>query len=498
MTKAIDLIFFGAAGDLANRKLFPALYRLHSAGLLADKIRILGLARGAMAREEFAQSIHQSLQNVLKPGEMTDDQWQTFSQRLHYLSVDFTNEKHYKNIKLWLDDKRLAIYYLATPPSIFEEICHHLHAAGCVAEQSRLVLEKPIGKDLISSRQVNDTVAQYLDEPNVYRIDHYLGKETVQNLLALRFANRVINSQWDNTCIDHVQITAAETVGIEGRWGYYDAVGQLRDMVQNHLLQLLCMVAMEPPNSLQAEEIRAEKMKLLRALRPITKDTVADNVVRGQYSAGWVNGKPVVGYMEEEGSSAVSSGGGSNGGSSGGSSTETFVALKAYIDNWRWAGVPFYLRTGKRMGKKVTQVVITYKDSPHSIFTEGKSSGASNRLVIRLQPNEGIQLEMVSKKQSLNEHLSLEKRLLNLDFYEASGESRIADAYERLFLEVINGNQWLFVSRDEIEASWQWCDALLAAWHHKGVAPNHYGAGSWGPSKADMLIEKDQRSWYEG
>ena len=493
MTKNIDLILFGALGDLANRKLFPALYRLHSAGLLADKIRILGLARRAMSREEFVQSIHQSLQHVLKPCEMNDDQWQTFSQRLHYLSADFTNEQHYEHIKPWLDDKHLAIYYLATPPSIFEEICHHLNATSCVDEQSRLVLEKPIGQDLVSSRQVNDTVAQYFDEPNVYRIDHYLGKETVQNLLALRFANRVINSQWDNTCIDHVQITAAETVGIEGRWGYYDAVGQLRDMVQNHLLQLLCMVAMEPPNSLQAEEIRAEKMKLLRALRPITQDTVADNVVRGQYSAGWVNGKPVVGYMEEEDSSDLSSGG-NNTGESG---TETFVALKAYIDNWRWAGVPFYLRTGKRMGKKVTQVVITYKDSPHSIFTDGQS-GASNRLVIRLQPNEGIQLEMVSKKQSLNEHLSLEKRLLNLDFYETSSESRIADAYERLFLEVINGNQWLFVSRDEIEASWQWCDALLAAWQHKGVATNHYGAGSWGPSKAKMLIEKDQRSWYEG
>ncbi|MDB4150339.1 glucose-6-phosphate dehydrogenase (NADP(+)), partial [Pseudomonadales bacterium] len=279
-------------------------------------------------------------------------------------------------------------------------------------------------------------------------------------------------------------ITAAETVGIEGRWGYYDNVGQLRDMIQNHLLQLLCMVAMEPPNSLQADEIRAEKVKILRALSPITADTVADQAVRGQYTAGWVNGKPVVGYMEEEGSERECS------------DTETFVALKTYIDNWRWAGVPFYLRTGKRMNSKVTEVVITYKDHPHGIFPDSHH-GAHNRLIIRLQPNEGIELEMVSKKQSLKERMSLEKRTLNLDFFDSSGESRIADAYERLFLEVMKGDQWLFVSRDEIEASWHWCDTLLDAWHKKGLGVKGYSAGSWGPSKAEMLIEKDQRSWHE-
>jgi glucose-6-phosphate 1-dehydrogenase len=353
-----------------------------------------------------------------------------------------------------------------------------------VAADSRIVLEKPIGHDLKSSQDVNSAVADCFDERNIYRIDHYLGKETVQNLLALRFANRMINSQWDNSCIDHIQITAAETVGIEGRWGYYDNVGQLRDMIQNHLLQLLCMVAMEPPNSLQADEIRAEKVKILRALSPITVDTVAHQAVRGQYTAGWINGKPVVGYMEEEGSERESS------------DTETFVALKTYIDNWRWAGVPFYLRTGKRMNSKVTEVVITYKDHPHAIFPDG-THGAHNRLIIRLQPNEGIELEMVSKKQSLKERMSLEKRTLNLDFFDSSGESRIADAYERLFLEVMKGDQWLFVSRDEIEASWHWCDTLLDAWHKKGLGVKGYSAGSWGPSKAEMLIEKDQRSWHE-
>jgi glucose-6-phosphate 1-dehydrogenase len=327
-------------------------------------------------------------------------------------------------------------------------------------------------------------VGRYFPERNIYRIDHYLGKETVQNLLALRFANRMINSQWDNSCIDHVQITAAETVGIEGRWSYYDKVGQLRDMVQNHLLQLLSMVAMEPPNSLEADEIRAEKIKLLRALSPINSDNVLDQAVRGQYSAGWVAGDPVVGYMEEEGCSGDSS------------NNETYVALKVYIDNWRWNGVPFYLRTGKRMKEKVTQVVITYKDNPHSLFPE-TDDDANNRLIINLQPNEGIQLEMVSKKHSLKERMGVEKRVLNLDFFDSEGEDRIPDAYERLILEVIKGDQWLFVSRDEIEASWRWCDTLLDAWVDQKMGTKAYSAGSLGPAKAEMLIENDNRSWHE-
>lgn len=485
MTNDTDLIIFGAAGDLANRKLFPALYRLHCAGLLEENVRIMALARAELSTDDFVQGLLKSLRQMLDTSELDDVEWLAFSRRLHYLSMDFGEQAHYANFNQWLQSQRVAIYYLATPPSLFGSICGHLHSTGCVDDRARVVLEKPIGQDLVSSRHVNDTVGGYFDERNIYRIDHYLGKETVQNLLALRFANRVINSQWDNSCIDHVQITAAETVGIEGRWGYYDSVGQLRDMVQNHLLQLLCMVAMEPPNSLEADEIRAEKVKLLRALRPITSETVLESAIRGQYSAGWIKDQPVVGYMQEEGSQDSSS------------KTETFVALRAYVDNWRWAGVPFYLRTGKRMREKVTQVVIAYKDNPHTIFP-GRQPTAGNKLVIRLQPNEGIQLEMVSKKQSLKEPLSLEKQVLNLDFFADASESRIADAYERLFLEVINGNQWLFVSRDEIEVSWRWCDSLLEAWQDKDVAVKPYGAGSSGPSKAEILIEKDQRSWYEG
>ena len=314
MAKNVDLFIFGVVGDLANRKLIPALYRLDSAGLLGDNLRIIGLARGEMSDEEFSRSTREILNQNLGEEEICDIAWTCFQNRLYYMSINFEKAENYADLNCRMDSNRLNIFYLATPPSLFGSICHQLHASGCVDGSNRIVLEKPIGQDLSSSRDVNDTVAQYFEERNIYRIDHYLGKETVQNLLALRFANRVINSQWDNTCIDHVQITAAETVGIEGRWGYYDSVGQLRDMVQNHLLQLLCMVAMEPPNTLEADEIRAEKVKLLRALRPINGENVEGSAIRGQYSAGWISGKPVVGYMEEKGSR------------NGDSETETFVA----------------------------------------------------------------------------------------------------------------------------------------------------------------------------
>ena len=484
MSNNIDLVIFGARGDLARRKLFPALYQLDKAGLLTDSTRISGVAREDIDSAEFIKQTQLLLKNLSESGEWDEKVWARFSRRLNYIKIDFSQKKEFSALNKWIVDNRTVIYYLATPPSLFGPICKHLDDAGCVDKKSRIVLEKPIGHDLGSSEQVNGEVGTFFSERNIYRIDHYLGKETVQNLLALRFANRMINSQWDNSCIDHVQITAAETVGIEGRWSYYDKVGQLRDMVQNHLLQLLCMVAMEPPSSLQADEIRGEKVKLLRALRPIGEDKVESHAVRGQYSAGWISGSPVVGYMQEEGCESDSS------------NNETYVALKVHIDNWRWAGVPFYLRTGKRMQDKVTQVVIVYKDNPHSLFPETDGE-ANNKLVIRLQPNEGIQLEMVSKKQSLKERLSTEKRTLNLDFFDSSGDSRIADAYERLLLEVMKGDQWLFVSRDEIDASWRWCDRLLASWSSKKIPTKPYSAGSWGPSKAEILIENDDRSWYE-
>ena len=396
MRDNIDLVIFGSQGDLAKRKLLPALYRLDKADLLPDNARIASVARHQISTNIYLSQVQENLQQVIPKKEWDNKVWTRFKRRIYYIKVDFSQKKQFNHVSDWMEENRKVIFYLATPPSLYESICKHMASTGCVSENTRIVLEKPIGHDLRSSKQVNDAVGQYFSEKNIFRIDHYLGKETVQNLLALRFANRIINSQWDNKCIDHIQITAAETVGIEGRWSYYDTVGQLRDMFQNHLLQLLCMVAMEPPNSLKAEEIRAEKIKLLRALRPISSDKVDDYVVRGQYTNGWIDGKPVVGYLEEEGAENSNS------------NNETFVAIKVEIDNWRWAGVPFYMRTGKRLNAKHTEIIIAYKESSHSIIAD-KPLDSSNKLVIRLQPNEGIELEMISKKQNLKQRLSTEK-----------------------------------------------------------------------------------------
>ena len=477
----VDLIIFGATGDLSARKLFPALFQLDAAGLLPDDLRIIAVAR----QEQTAEGFHEELLTRMgsaKRQSISDTAWQQFVQRLTYLSADFSTSAAFKSLQTSLSESRTSLFYLATPPSLFATICEQLSVDGCLSGPCRIVLEKPIGESLDTSREVNDTLARFFEEQDIYRIDHYLGKETVQNLLVLRFANRFINSQWDQSCIDHIQITVAEKVGIEGRWAYYDGVGQLRDMVQNHLMQLLCLVAMEPPNSLEAESIRDEKVKIVRALRPIEASSVKDHVVRGQYSQGVIDSQSVPGYSQEEGCETP------------GSDTETFVAIKAYVDNWRWSGVPFYLRTGKRMPDKVTEIIIQYKALPHHIFGEGESA-EPNRLIIRLQPNEGIEMTMVSKRQSLRDKLSLQTHTLNFDFREDGDIDRIPDAYERLFLDAINGDPSLFVGREEIEESWRWCDQLISACEQCGVTVNAYQAGSWGPSKSELLIDRDGRSW---
>ena len=477
----VDLIIFGATGDLSARKLFPALFQLDAAGLLPDDLRIIAVARQEQTTEAFHQELLARIGSA-KRQRISDTAWQQFAQRLTYLSADFSAPSAFKGLQASLSESRTSLFYLATPPSLFATICEQLSADGCLTGSCRIVLEKPIGESLDTSREVNETLAQFFDEQDIYRIDHYLGKETVQNLLVLRFANRFINSQWDQSCIDHIQITVAEKVGIEGRWAYYDGVGQLRDMVQNHLMQLLCLVAMEPPNSLEAESIRDEKVKIVKALRPIDASSVKDHVVRGQYSQGVIDGESVPGYFDEEGCEAQ------------GSDTETFVAIKAHVDNWRWSGVPFYLRTGKRMPDKVTEIIIQYKALPHHIFGEGESA-EPNRLIIRLQPNEGIEMTMVSKRQSLRDKLSLQTHTLNFDFREDGDIDRIPDAYERLFLDAINGDPSLFVGREEIEESWRWCDRLISACEQCGVKVNAYQAGSWGPSKSELLIDRDGRSW---
>lgn len=480
--RPVDLIIFGGSGDLSARKLFPALYQLDKAHLLPEGLRIAAIARDDTDRDGFLKKLHGRMAANMGDGAPNDEEWQHYSRLFSYIKMDFSQADSYSNLKDWLDDDRVSLFYLATPPSLFSPICEHLSGGNCLTGDCRIVLEKPIGENLDTSKVVNGTLAKYFDEGSIYRIDHYLGKETVQNLLALRFANRFINSQWDQSCIDHIQITVAEVVGIEGRWSYYDKVGQLRDMVQNHLMQLLCLVAMEPPNSLEAESIRDEKVKIVKALRRINAESVKDHVVRGQYSQGWSQGKSVPGYMEEEGCEGDSS------------NTETFVAIKAHVDNWRWSGVPFYLRTGKRMAEKVTEIIIQYKELPHDIFGGGGS--LPNKLIIRLQPNEGIEMTMVSKRQSLKEKLALQTHTLNLDFREGNEDSRIPDAYERLFLDAINGDQSLFVGREEIEESWRWCDELMTACESQGVSVKPYHAGSWGPAKAEILIETDRRSWH--
>ena len=478
---SVDLIIFGATGDLSARKLFPALYQLDSAELLQPDFRIAAVGRQAQSVNDFRHDLREKMTGYMRES-IDDNVWQRFIARLNYLASDFAEPNAFLTLREWLDDSRVSLFYLATPPSLFSTICEQLHGDGCLSGPCRIVLEKPIGESLATSSQVNETLARFFAERDIYRIDHYLGKETVQNLLVLRFANRFINSQWDQSCIDHVQITVAEQVGIEGRWAYYDGVGQLRDMVQNHLMQLLCLVAMEPPNSLEAESIRDEKVKIVKALRPIDAATVKEHVVRGQYSQGVINSQPVPGYLEEEGCELS------------GSDTETFIAIKAFVDNWRWSGVPFYLRTGKRMPDKVTEIIIQYKALPHHIFGEGQSA-EPNRLTIRLQPNEGIEMSMVSKRQSLKDKLSLQTHTLNFDFREDGDIDRIPDAYERLFLDAINGDPSLFVGREEIEESWRWCDQIIAACEQAGMEVSTYQAGSWGPSKSELLIDRDGRSW---
>ncbi|NBA94664.1 glucose-6-phosphate dehydrogenase [Pseudomonas sp. R5(2019)] len=473
---------FGALGDLALRKLFPALYQLDRADLLHADTRILALAREPGEIDQHLATIEQQLRGYVSAAQLEEASLQRFLARLTYLRVDFLQADDYCALAETVGASQSLIAYFATPAAVYGGICENLSRVG-LAERTRVVLEKPIGHDLASSRRVNDAVAQFFPENRVYRIDHYLGKETVQNLIALRFANSLFETQWNQNYISHVEITVAEKVGIEGRWGYFDQAGQLRDMIQNHLLQLLCLIAMDPPSDLSADSIRDEKVKVLKALAPITAEGLTTQVVRGQYIAGYSAGKPVPGYLEEENSNTQSD-------------TETFVALRADIRNWRWAGVPFYLRTGKRMPQKLSQIVIHFKEPPHYIFAPEQRLQISNKLIIRLQPDEGISLRVMTKDQGLDKGMQLRSGPLQLNFSDTYRSVRIPDAYERLLLEVMRGNQNLFVRKDEIEYAWKWCDQLIAGWKKAGDAPKPYAAGSWGPMSSIALITRDGRSWY--
>jgi len=482
--QACDFTIFGVLGDLSRRKLIPSLYQLDKAGLLHDDTRIIGVARHELSQDEFVDRMRDSLETFVSDP-LEPDVVDRLLGRLHYVLINLDAADEYAKLDDVIDqEKRVLVTYFSVAPSLFDDICMGLAHAALVTPQTRVVLEKPIGRDLASSQEINDTVARGFAEDQVYRIDHYLGKETVMNLLALRFANSIFTTNWDHNTIDHVQITVAEQVGIEGRWGYFDKAGQLRDMVQNHLMQILTLVAMEPPVNLHGDSLRNEKLKVLKALRPITIENVDDKVVRGQYAGGFIKGEPVTGYLEEEDGNPDSS-------------TETFVAIRVDIDNWRWAGVPFYLRTGKALATKRSEVVINFKQLPHNIFKDSYKNLPPNKLVIRLQPDEGVEIEVLNKVPGVGEVAQLQRTMLDLSFSEAFVGERIADAYERLILEVMHGNQALFVHRDEVERSWTWIDSIQEAWARSNEPPRKYPAGSWGPVASVALLARDGREWEE-
>ncbi|MCU7554369.1 glucose-6-phosphate dehydrogenase [Alteromonas sp. ASW11-19] len=480
-----DFVLFGTLGDLSRRKLLPSLYQLEKAELIHPDTKIIGVARQDLTVEDYIAEVKANIEKF-GGSDLCEATWSRLCARLDYVCVDMKDINSFKTFDEHVDPSRTMVCYLATPPAIYGDICRGLHSCKIIDSSVRVVLEKPIGHDLESSKNINDQVSEYFDEKQIYRIDHYLGKETVLNLISLRFANSIFATNWDHNCIDHVQISVAESVGIEGRWGYFDDAGQMRDMVQNHLLQILSLVAMEPPTTLDADSIRDEKLKVLRALRPINASNVSDVTVRGQYTSGFVKGEEVPGYLEEDDANTQST-------------TETFVAIKAEIDNWRWAGVPFYLRTGKRMPTKVSEVVIYFKRQPHNLFGASFKNLPPNKLVIRLQPDEGVEITVMNKVPGLTStgSMDLQKSKLNLSFSEAFADDRIPDAYEKLLLEVMLGNQALFVRRDEIEQAWTWVDSILDAWEQSNEPPEPYQAGTWGPVNSIGLLARENRSWYE-
>jgi glucose-6-phosphate 1-dehydrogenase len=472
------LLLFGATGDLSKRMLLPSLAALDADGLLDPRLEIVGTARSPLDDHAFRDLAREALEKFLpadRRGSVA-----TFLNRLTYQPADASQPESFGALadKLGTPEQGLAIF-LSTAPSLFEPTIRGLQHAGLTGEKVRMCLEKPLGTDLISSQHINDAVASAFPEERIFRIDHYLGKETVQNLLALRFANILFEPLWNAAHIDHVQITVAETVGLEGRVGFYDDAGALRDMVQNHMLQLLSLVALEPPSSFDATAVRDEKVKVLRSLRLVAPE----ETVTGQYRAGAIDGQAVPGYDEELGKA---------------SGTETFVAIKAHIDNWRWKGVPFYLRTGKRLPKRVTEIVVQFRRVPHSIFAGKGARSEPNRLVIGIQPEENITLSLMAKVPGLDRGgIRLRAVPLDIAMPNAFAGTQKRIAYERLLLDLIEGDQTLFVRRDEVEAQWDWIDAVRASWDDHGLTPKPYTAGSWGPSAAIALAERDGVTWHE-
>ncbi|KQT87919.1 glucose-6-phosphate dehydrogenase [Aurantimonas sp. Leaf443] len=479
-----DYVVFGGNGDLAERKLLPALYHRDLDGQLPSEARIIGASRTDLSDDDFRAFARAAIERFVRAADLETQALERFLARLHYRRVDARSDGGWAELAALLDEAgrtRIRAFYLAVGPALFGDLASRISTSGMVTEHTRIVVEKPVGRDLESARALNRTIGEHFSEEQIFRIDHYLGKETVQNLMALRFANALYEPIWNSTHIDHVQITVAESVGLEGRAGYYDKAGALRDMVQNHIVQLMCLVALEPPSAMNADALRDEKLKVLRALKPIGADRVESRTVRGQYRAGASDGAAVKSYLDDLGS--------------GESDTETYVAIKAEIGNWRWAGVPFYLRTGKRLSQRMSEIVVTFRPIPHSIFESSAGNVQQNQLVLRLQPDEGVKQWLMIKDPGPG---GMRLRHVPLDMsFAQSFQVRNPDAYERLLMDVIRGNQTLFMRRDEVEAAWEWVDPILKGWEEKGVKPQGYTAGTWGPSAGVALIERDGRTWHE-
>jgi glucose-6-phosphate 1-dehydrogenase len=481
-----DFTVFGGTGDLALRKLLPALYLRDLEGQLPDDTRIIGVSRAELDDDGYRTAVRVALTSYVAADDLDDAVVDRLLGRLHHLMLDVEHPDDWHRLHHLLKDRPLPeettrVFYLAVAPALFGPICRHLDEVGVVNELARVVLEKPIGQDLASARAVNDAVGAVFTEPQIFRIDHYLGKESVQNLLVTRFANTFLEPMWNSHWVDHVQITVAESLGVGDRGGYYDHSGALRDMVQNHLLQLLCLVAMEPPSHIGKETVRDEKLKVLQALKPMTPADVDRDTVRGRYTAGLVDGAPVPSYSQDLGHT--------------GSSTETFVALRTEVQNWRWAGVPFYLRTGKRMDRRASEIVVVFKPPPHAMFPHSEGTTEPNRLHIQVQPDEGMRLHLTAKEPGPG---GIRLRPVSLDLsYATAFEQRLPDAYERLLMDVIRGNPTLFMRRDEVEAAWSWVEPILNRWASSPDRPKRYPAGTSGPTAAATLLERDGRTWQE-
>jgi glucose-6-phosphate 1-dehydrogenase len=495
LPEACDFVVFGGTGDLALRKLLPALYQSDVEDRLPEDTRVIAVSRSELDDEAYRAQVRRALAEHVSPEHHDLSAVERLLERLHHVTLDVEDDHHWHTLFGMLKDRPGAenvtrVFYLAVAPSLFGPICRHLGDRGLAAAPARVVLEKPIGHDLASARAVNDVVGSVFDESQIFRIDHYLGKESVQNLLVTRFANTFLEPLWNSHSIDHVQITVSETLGVGSRAGYYDRAGALRDMVQNHLLQLLCLVAMEPPIEIGGgrEDVRDEKLKVLQALRPMTPEDVDRDTVRGRYGAGWISGEPVDGYLDELASTSSAD-------VDAESLTETYVALRAEVQNWRWAGVPFYLRTGKRLDRRASEIVVVFKDAPYDPFRQREGATEPNRLTIQVQPEEGMRIHLNAKEPGPGGY-RLKPVSLDLSYANAF-DKRSPDAYERLLMDVIRGNMTLFMRRDEVEAAWAWCEPILRHWESGAVPPKTYPAGSAGPTASFTLIERDGRSWQE-